>query len=612
MKEILGKAKTVRELLKGVKYTIDYYQREYKWESKQITELIDDLTGKFLEDYDPEHERRKVGDYSNYFLGSIIISKKDSANYIVDGQQRLTSLTLLLIYLRNLQSNLPEKVNIDEMIFSEKFGEKSFNLDVDERKECMEALFENRSYDITDQPESVQNLVSRYSDIYDSFPDEITSAALPYFIDWLLEKVHIVEITAYSDDDAYTIFETMNDRGLSLTPTEMLKGYLLANIDDLNKRVVANNRWRDRTILLNNAGKEVEADSFKAWLRSQYATKIRERKKGAKPEDFDRIGTEFHRWLRDSSQSIGLNSSNDFYTFIQRDFDFYTRQYLKVIEASRELKNGLECILYNAHHGFTLQNMLLLAPLQPEDSEQIVDLKLRLVAKFIDILLSWRLWNFRTISYSAMQYAMFIIMRDIRGLNPESLAKKLYVTLQKEEENFDSEKNLYMHQQNRRYLHRILARITDYIEMESGNPSKYMEFVSDTGRNRYEVEHIWANKPERHTDEFPHPTDFSDYRNRIGGLLLLPKNFNASYGVLHYHEKLPHYLSQNLLVRSLHQQCYQHNPGFVQFVQRSGLPFQAHDQFKKADLDSRGAMYKEIAKVIWDPKRLLLEVGQTV
>ena len=53
--------------------------------------------------------------------------------------------------------------------------------------------------------------------------------------------------------------------------------------------------------------RKIEADCFKTWLRSQYATKIRERKKGAKPEDFDRIGTEFHRWLRDASEDIGLD-----------------------------------------------------------------------------------------------------------------------------------------------------------------------------------------------------------------------------------------------------------------------------------------------------------------
>lgn len=68
MREILGKPKTVRELLKGVKYSIDYYQREYKWEDKQIRELVDDLTSKFLEEYGATHARKRVADYPHYFL----------------------------------------------------------------------------------------------------------------------------------------------------------------------------------------------------------------------------------------------------------------------------------------------------------------------------------------------------------------------------------------------------------------------------------------------------------------------------------------------------------------------------------------------------------------
>lgn len=206
MREILGKAKTIRELLKGVKYSIDYYQREYKWQDKQIRELVDDLTGKFLEEYDPAHDRSKVVDYPHYYVGSIIISKKDSASYIVDGQQRLTSLSLLLILLRQLQLDRNDQVNIDELIVSERYGQKSFNLHVDERTPCMEALFHGHVFDLTDRTESVQNLYRRYQDLDQSFPDDLRGAALPYFIDWLLENVHLVEITAYSDDDAYTIF----------------------------------------------------------------------------------------------------------------------------------------------------------------------------------------------------------------------------------------------------------------------------------------------------------------------------------------------------------------------------------------------------------------------
>lgn len=456
--EIFGEAKTVRELLKGVKYSIDFYQREYKWQEKQIRELVDDLSNKFLEEYQPIHQRSKVADYPHYFLGSIIISKKDSASYIVDGQQRLTSLTLLLVFLRNLQKNHPKQVNVDELIFSEKYGQISFNLQVDERTPAMEALYDGHPFDLTDRPESVQNLVKRYRNLETCFPEELRDQALPYFIDWLLENVHLVEITASSDDDAYTIFETMNDRGLSLSPTDMLKGYLLANIAE-NKRITANNCWRERIRELNDAGKEVEPDCFKAWLRSQYATKIRERKKGAKAEDFDLIGIEFHRWVRDASQSIGLKESDDFYRFIDRDFKFYSRQYLRLVEAAQKPVLGLEHVLYNAQQGFTLQNILLLAPLRPDDSEAVVNQKMELVAHYLDILLTWRLWNFRTIAYSTMQYTMFLVMREIRDLAPEPLAHKLHEFLKKEDKTFASNDRLRVHQQNRFSLHRILARL---------------------------------------------------------------------------------------------------------------------------------------------------------
>lgn len=121
MREIQGAAKTVRQLLDNTKYTIDYYQREYRWEEKQVRELLDDLTSKFQEDYDEQHERRQVEGYGHYFLGSVIISKRDTLNFIIDGQQRLTTLTLLLIFLRNAQDDRPDAINIDGLIFSSRY-----------------------------------------------------------------------------------------------------------------------------------------------------------------------------------------------------------------------------------------------------------------------------------------------------------------------------------------------------------------------------------------------------------------------------------------------------------------------------------------------------------
>ena len=86
MREISGEAKTLRQLLSSMRYSLDYYQREYKWQSKQVRELIEDLTEKFLEDYNKTDERKAVQNYGHYFLGSIILSLKSGQAFIIDGQ----------------------------------------------------------------------------------------------------------------------------------------------------------------------------------------------------------------------------------------------------------------------------------------------------------------------------------------------------------------------------------------------------------------------------------------------------------------------------------------------------------------------------------------------
>ena len=604
MNEIRGDAKNLRTLLGGAKFAIDYYQREFRWEKKQVAELIEDLAEKFDDSHEPTNERSAVEDYGHYFLGSIIVSDKDGRKFIIDGQQRLTSLTLLLIYLYRQLKDEEQKASLSDLIFSRRFGLRSFNIDVEERTACMEALFTGSSFDDTDQPESVVNILNRYQDVEDLFPDDLTKDALPYFTDWLIENVYLVEITAYTDADAYTIFETMNDRGLSLTPTDMLKGYLLANITDTDRRNTASNLWRRRVSALQNLGKEEDADAIKAWLRSQYARNIRERKRGAAPRDFDLIGTEFHRWVRDCEELLRLNSSNEFGRFIEQDFDFYTRWYIRIRNAAESLTDGLEAIHFCAQNNFTLQYPVLLASLCRDETDQEIRHKLRVVSAYLDILVARRIWNWRAIDYSTMQYAMFVVMRDIRGKGIPELVPLLSKRLEDETEVFASNDRFRLHGTNGRQIHRLLARLTDYLETQSGRPSRYHEYIHRRGKDGYEVEHVWANHPKRHDDEFSHPADFAEYRNRIGGLLLLQKSFNQSYGDMTYTRKQKHYLKQNLLAQSLHEDAYERDPGFKHFIVNSSLPFRPHEQFKSADLDARQSLYQGLAEQIWNPNRL--------
>lgn len=610
MKEIQAKTRSVRELLSDTKYGIDYYQREYKWQTKQIVELVSDLTTAFLEEYQPQHERKDVASYGHYFLGSIVISHSEEKKQIVDGQQRLTSLTLLLIYLHNIQKDRPDAVAIEKMIFSEEYGEKSFNLDIPERNECMNALFDGTPYDAVDQVESIQNLIGRYNDIVEAFPAEIANdKALPYFVDWLRNKTQLVEITAYADADAYTIFETMNDRGLSLSNTDMLKGYLLASITDIAKRAEANKEIKYWLLTFAKRDserdtKESEADFFKAWLRAKYAQDIRERKKGAKPEDFDLIGTEYHRWVRAKDDLIGLNTSDDFNRWVRQDLRFFARVYLELLGASEALKPGLESVRFNADHGFTQQFQVLLAPLLPTDDEATVKAKIKLTADYIDCWLNRRIWNFKSIDYSTLQYATFLLTKEIRDLSLPVLRDKLVTRLLQDQKEFSLNGQPYLHGMNGKTLHRQLARFTHWLEEQSGQPGRYLEYIVRSGKNAYEIEHLWAEKYERHQDEFAHEQDFLRHRNLLGGLVLLPKKINASLNDKPYGDKLEHYQSENLLARSLNPMCYVHNPGFLKLKAETGLPFKAFTEFKKANFDERFSLYMSIAESLWSVGRL--------
>ena len=143
----IDKTDTLETILTRGKFEVDYYQREYRWGRKQIEQMLMDFYDTFRQYYDPANHGApsEVQKYGYYYMGSIICTN-DNTRQVIDGQQRLTSLTLLLIYLRNLQNQttgvpyLP--VNIDGLIYKDSYGTMSFNLDVPERNDCMQALWD--------------------------------------------------------------------------------------------------------------------------------------------------------------------------------------------------------------------------------------------------------------------------------------------------------------------------------------------------------------------------------------------------------------------------------------------------------------------------------------
>ena len=107
MKEIRGQAKNIRGLLQNARFGIDYFQREYRWEEKQVAEALDDLTGTFRTSQERHGKSRDVADHDRYFLGSIVVSESAGRRFIADGQQRLTTVTLFLIALYRRPAGRP-------------------------------------------------------------------------------------------------------------------------------------------------------------------------------------------------------------------------------------------------------------------------------------------------------------------------------------------------------------------------------------------------------------------------------------------------------------------------------------------------------------------------
>jgi Protein of unknown function DUF262/Restriction Enzyme Adenine Methylase Associated/Protein of unknown function (DUF1524) len=610
VERIDGTPRTIRELFTARKYGLDYYQREYDWSEANVTELLDDLSVRFLDEWDTDDSRRDVARYRPYFLGPIVTSNRGGTLYLVDGQQRLTTLTLLLVYLDHLQADRAGAEPLSPLVYSSKYGSHTFNLmdDEGERAPCMRAILEDTDFDLTGVSDSVRHIWQRYQDIERLFPEELKGNALLHFIDWLLERVALVEIAASDQDMALEIFETMNDRGLRLSAIDMLKGYLLSNIREPASIAAANRLWRGRVSELSAADRNAETDFIKNWLRSKFADSIRDRKKDAVPGDFDLIGTSPNKWLRDKRDIVGLRKPGDFASLVNRDFDRLSRRYLELLRASQHLTPGFEHVYYNAMTGFTLQFLLMLAAVTPVDDDDTFRAKVQMVAGFVDLYVARRMVNYRNFGYSTVAYTMFNIAKDIRDLDVDELADVLGEQVA-DLESFDGILTLGLSQRNGSHIKYLLARMTAFVDHECGTGLSFAEYMDRDRRNPFEIEHVWANHYERHLDEFDAEHEFDAKRNRLGGLLLLPKDFNASYNDATYPEKLPHYASQNLLAWSLHPLCYQHNPSFRRFAEQRELPFKSYpDAFTSEAISERQELYRRLCELIWDPARVGLRV----
>ena len=585
------------KLLFAEKFTVDFYQREYVWEKKQLEDLINDLSNAYLKCWNPEHTTQDVRGYDPYFMGEVVLSTKvNERSAIIDGQQRITTFTLLLIYLLHNYKNLRgfPSSDVEKAIYADDFGTPRFNLDINDRKDCMLGLFENGFYEPTDKDRyHVQKIVDRYNDISECWDEKITNQNVIGFTYWLLEKVMFSKVWANSDDFAYVIFETMNDRGLSLTQVEMLRSYLLANIDEAHRGDSLEKF--DETIMRLSAIKltsksKAEFEFFKVFFRGHYAEELTQ---GKESSDFVKIGNAFHRWVRENEKLLKLKTSKDYIELVNK-IEYFAKKYelIHKLMSDRNAEKYLYLIVNN-DYGFTLQPALILSSISYGDSDEVVEEKLQIVSKYLTKVLSWRIWNHWMISQSYMEAPIYDLCKKLRGKSLEEV-KEIIASNPMGAVTPELNNSPTLNQQNRPKLKVLLALITEIVARESKD-SKYI-----LNNDNIEVEHIWADHYNLHLDEFNTEEDFETYRNNIGDLLVLPKSFNASYNDAPYEVKVEQYYSQNILAQTLNAKKYINNPDFIRFMNASGLKFTAYGEFKKDSIVERAELYKAILLWNWN------------
>lgn len=223
--------KTIEQILGGTrqKFSVPNYQRSYDWGKGELQELIDDL------------KQLKGDSEKQLFLGNFIFDISDQSDYkIVDGQQRLTTISILFIALREHAKKINEKEVAAEVqkyisIYSKIRGKNEIKFAVSENIRDIFELMANPEWDgiFLDKlkGKSLKRQINKVKPIYNFIMEsleEYNSNDLTEFITGLIDT-YVIVITVEDTQDVFAVFERTNARGLDLNIGDLLKNYIFSH-----------------------------------------------------------------------------------------------------------------------------------------------------------------------------------------------------------------------------------------------------------------------------------------------------------------------------------------------------------------------------------------------
>ncbi len=211
---------------------IPIYQRLYSWEKEQCKQLWDDIV--------------KTGgsdQIEGHFIGSILYvipnaKHSGSTLLIIDGQQRLTTITLLLTALRDHWSDKRKEIEDHYLINSDKDGDKKFRLILSEPDK------DTLIYLIDKDRRKPSDPSSKIMENFKLFEEWVSNTDKLETIFKGLDKLMIVEVSLERKDDPQLIFESMNSKGIELTQTDLIRNYIVMETETEKQEGFYNKYWR--------------------------------------------------------------------------------------------------------------------------------------------------------------------------------------------------------------------------------------------------------------------------------------------------------------------------------------------------------------------------------
>lgn len=605
----------IDKLFSSTTYHIDFYQRDYKWSEEPVKRLLDDIFYKFNQEYQSNKDLDPTAQtvtekYSWYYLNTYVTNTVGGKVYIVDGQQRLTTITLILIKLFHIADSYESKTDkwLENKIAGFSGMEHSFWMNHETHNSILEDLYkmekEFKEMDVSSGI-TAENILSNYIEIDGWLSKELTDKhKFETFVFYFLQRLVLIKLSV-EQTDVPMVFEVINDRGVRLKPYEILKGKLLGQIDkvELDQKDY-NGLWEDRVKSLNHLKKDETDTFFRFYLKAKFADS---RKEG------QRFDGEYHREMFSNHMAELLKLKHNppgVKKFLENEFSYFSKLYSKIYVKSENLSEGYEHLYYNNLNDLDGQFLLILSACKLNDYQE--DEKIKEVSyqtdRFFALL---QLQN----SYDSNSFndAIYKISSEIREASLQEIKpvfdKYLLSELSERRNSEASEVFQYGFFRNtginlnKRFKRYFFGRIDNFLSdnLNVGVVHEIGDLVKRTGhKTGFHIEHILS-----HNDEnlklFKSDEDlFEQERNRLGGILLLKGRDNISSSNESYSEKLKSYADTLLWNRTLREDAYKSKIDVKEFKDNYDLELEPMNQFGPEELEKRHRLLYELSKLIWE------------